>query len=78
MPESEVKIYKISGKYVKKHQKFSFTKFARALKEEDAMEKVYSIVTASKILRRKITITECKVVSIDECDDLYIKALANM
>lgn len=74
----EVKIFKISGKYVKKHQKFSFTKFARALKEEDAMEKVYSIVTASKILRRKITITECKVVSIDECDDLYIKALANM
>lgn len=72
MPESEVKIYKISGKYVKKHQKFSFTKFARALREEDAMEKVYSIVTASKILRRKITITECKVVSIDECDDLYI------
>ncbi len=75
---TEVKIFKVSGRYVKKHQKFSFTKFARALKEEDAMEKVYSIVTASKILRRKITITECKEVPVNECDDLYIKALANM
>ncbi|UYP44881.1 50S ribosomal protein L18Ae [Candidatus Lokiarchaeum ossiferum] len=78
MPETEVKIYKISGKYVMKHQKFSFTKHVRALSEDNAMEKVLSTVTASKILRRKITITECKVISAEECDDLYIKTLATM
>jgi hypothetical protein len=31
------KLYQV---YVKKHQKFSFTKFARALREEDAMENI--------------------------------------
>ncbi len=78
MPESEVKIFKISGSYVKKHQKFNFTKYARALTEENAMEKVYTIVTASNILRRKIKITECKTVKTEECDDIYIRSLAEL
>ena len=78
MAKNEVKIYKISGKYVKRHQKFSFTKFVRALKEEDAMEKVLSVVTSTKILRRKITITECITVPKEECDDNYIRSLCEM
>jgi large subunit ribosomal protein LX len=78
MTESEVKIFRIKGKYVKNHQKFTFKKYVRALKMEDAMEKVISQVTSSRILRRKLVITEKKIVSLDECEDLYIKALAQL
>ena len=74
----DVKIFKISGSYKKKHQYFNFTKYARALKEEDALEKVLSIVTGDKILRRKIKITETSEVDAEGCPDLYIKSLANL
>ncbi|MHA1563100.1 MAG: hypothetical protein ACTSPA_13365 [Promethearchaeota archaeon] len=37
---TEIQIYKISGKYLKRFQKFQFTKFVRATNEENALEKV--------------------------------------
>jgi len=75
---TEIQIYKISGKYLKRFQKFQFTKFVRATSEENALEKVLSVITSVKLLRRKITITETKIVSIDECDDLYIRSLSQI
>jgi len=75
---AEIQIYKISGKYTKKFQKFQFTKFVSATNEQNALEKALSIVTSVKLLRRKITITEVKTVSIEECDDLYIRSLSQI
>ncbi|MHA1520986.1 MAG: 50S ribosomal protein L18Ae [Promethearchaeota archaeon] len=75
---SEVKIYKISGKYMKLHQHFSFTKYCRAMNKEDALENILSIVTSQRILRRKIEITENVEVSAEECPDLFMKELANL
>ena len=75
---TEIQIYKISGKYSKKFQKFQFTKFVRATNEQNALEKVYSLVTSVNLLRRKIKITEIKTVSIEECDDLFIRSLSQI
>ena len=74
----EVKIYKISGNYVKNFQKFNFSRHTRALKEEDALENVLSVITSSKILRRKVNITEIVVVPPEECTDLYMRQLAEL
>ena len=78
MAKNEIKIYKISGKYVKKHQKFSFTKYTRATKPEDALEKILSIVTSQKLLRRKIQITENVVVKLEDCPDIYMHELSDL
>jgi len=75
---TEIQIYKISGNYLKRFQKFQFTKFVRATSEENALEKVLSVITYVRLLRRKITITETKVVSIDEWDDLFIRSLSQI
>ncbi len=78
MGDSEIKIYKISGKYKKLHQYFSFTKYTRALNPEDALDKILSVVTSQRILRRKIQITENKEIPAEECPDLYMRELANL
>ncbi len=78
MPEEEIKIYRISGNYVKFHQHFTFTKYVRALTEEQAVEKVLCEVTSEKVLRRKVKLTETKIVSVDECPDLFIHQLGEM
>ena len=74
----EIKIYKISGKYSKQHQHFQFTKYIRALKEKDAQEIVISTISSQGVFRRKIHITESKVISLDECPDLYIHELTEL
>lgn len=78
MVKNEIQIYKISGKYNKHFQKFQFTKFVRALNEQNALEKVLSIVTSVNLLRRKIQITEIKTVKIEECPDLFIQAISKI
>ena len=75
---TEIQIYKISGNYLKRFQKFQFTKFVRAMNEENALEKVLSVITSVRLLRRKIKITEIKTVSIEECDDLFIRSLSQI
>lgn len=78
MVASEVKIFKISGKYVKNFRKYAFTKYVRALTPENAYEKVISQITSQKLLRRKVTITENVAVPLDQCPDLYIQQLSTM
>ena len=78
MPEQEIKIYRISGKFVKYHQKFSFTKYARGLTKEHALEKVLCDLTSQKLLRRKVNITNIEPVSLEDCPDLFIRQLSEM
>lgn len=73
---STVKIYRIIGNYKKDHKKYLFRKEARALKEEDALEKVLCQITSIGIYRRQITIQEIKEITLAESQDYLIRALS--
>jgi len=73
---SEIKIYRIIGNYQKKFKKYLFRKEARALKEEDALEKVLSQITSIGILRRQINIQEIKEITLAESQDYLIRELS--
>jgi len=73
---STVKIYRITGNYKKDHKKYLFRKEARALKEEDALEKVLCQITSIGIYRRQITIQEIKEITLAESQDYLIRALS--
>ncbi len=73
---SEIKIYRIIGNYNKNHKKYLFRKEVRALKEEDALEKVLCKITSIGIFRRQITIQEIKEISLEESQDYLIRELS--
>jgi len=73
---STVKIYRIIGNYKKNHRKYLFRKEARALKEEDALEKVLCQITSIGIYRRQITIQEIKEITLAESQDYLIRSLS--
>ena len=75
---AEIKIYLVSGTFVRNHRKFTFNKYIRAVSEQNAVTKVLDIISSQRIKRRKIKITEVKTVAPEECDDLYIKELTEM
>ncbi len=74
---SEIKIYRIIGNYKKNHKKYLFRKEVRALREEDAIEKVLSQITSIGIYRRQITIQEIKEITLDESQDYLIRELSD-
>jgi len=73
---SEIKIYRIIGNYNKNHRKYLFRKEVRALKEEDALEKVISQITSIGIYRRQINIQEVNEITLDESQDYLIRELS--
>jgi len=73
---SEIKIYRIIGNYNKNHKKYLFRKEVRALKEEDALEKVISQITSIGIYRRQINIQEVKEITLDESQNYLIRELS--
>lgn len=73
---SEIKIYRIIGNYRKNFKKYLFRKEVRALKEEDALEKVLSQITSIGIYRRQINIQEVKEITLDESQDYLIRELS--
>ena len=73
---SEIKIYRIVGTYYKKHKKYLFSKEVRAMKEEDALEKVLSQISSIGLYRRQITIKEIKEITAEECKDYLIRELS--
>ncbi len=73
---SEIKIYRIIGNYRKKFKKYLFRKEVRALKEEDALEKVLSQITSIGIFRRQINIQEIKEITLGESQDYLIRELS--
>ena len=74
---STVKIYRIIGNYIKNHKKYLVRKEARALKEEDALEKVLCQITSIGIYRRQITIQEVKEITLGESQDYLIRELSS-
>lgn len=73
---SEIKIFRIIGNYKKNHKKYLFRKEVRALKEEDAFEKVVSQITSIGIYRRQINIQEVREISVEESQDYLIRELS--
>ena len=73
---SDIKIYRIIGNYRKNFKKYLFRKEVRALKEEDALEKVLSQITSIGIYRRKIKIQEIKEITLAESQDYLIRELS--
>ncbi len=73
---SEIKIFRIIGNYLKNHKKYLFRKEVRALKEENALEKVLSQITSIGIFRRQISIQGIKEITLDEAQDYLIKELS--
>ena len=73
---SEIKIYRIIGNYRKNFKKYLFRKEVRALKEEDALEKVISQIISIGIYRRQIKIQETKEISLEESQDYLIRELS--
>ena len=73
---SEIKIYRIIGNYKKDFKKYLFRKEVRALKKEDALEKVLSQITSIGIFRRQINIQEIKEITLEESQDYLIRELS--
>jgi ribosomal protein L20A (L18A) len=73
---SEIKIFRIIGKYKKNHKEYLFRKEVRALREKDAIEKVLSQITSIGILRRQIRIQDIKEISLNESQDYLIRELS--
>lgn len=73
---SEIKIFRIVGNYKKNHKKYLFRKEVRAMKEEDALEKVLSQITSIGIYRRQINVQEVKEISLEESQDHLIHELS--
>ena len=73
---SEIKIYRIIGNYKKNFKKYLFRKEVRALKEEDALEKVLSQITSIGIFRRQINIQEIKEITLAESQNYLIRELS--
>jgi ribosomal protein L20A (L18A) len=73
---SEIKIFRIQGTYTKNHQNYLFRKEVRALKKEDALEKVLGQITSGGLLRRQIKIQEIKEIKPEEAKDYLIRELS--
>ncbi len=72
---AEIKIFKIVGTYYKEKKKYKFSKEVRALKEDDALEKVYTMITSIGLYRRQIKIQEIRQIKPEECKDYLIREL---
>ena len=80
--EGEVKVYKITGRFMLSHDNMpewrKFVTYVRALKKEDALEKVYSDYGSHhKLKRYHIKVESVEEVTIDEVEDRYVVDLSN-
>lgn len=73
---SKVKIFRVSGQIAKPNLKTSFAKELRALKPEDAVEKVYTEIGSKHRAKRfEIKILTVEEISLDQVKDLALKKL---
>ncbi len=73
---SEVKVFRVSGKIRKPNFKTEFRKEVRALKPEDAVEKVYmELGSKHRVKRFQIKISKVEEIGPDEIENLLLKKL---
>jgi large subunit ribosomal protein LX len=74
---SEVKIFRIKGRITKKNFRTAFKKEIRALKVEDAVEKLYTELGSKHRLKRfHINILSVEEITIEEVETPIVKKLA--
>ncbi|MCJ7613878.1 50S ribosomal protein L18Ae [Candidatus Bathyarchaeota archaeon] len=73
---SEVKVFRVSGKIRKPNFKTEFRKEVRALKPEDAVEKVYMLLGSKhRVKRFQMTISKVEEIKLEEIKDIIVKKL---
>ena len=74
---SEVKVFRVIGKIKKPNFQTDFRKEVRALKPEDAIEKVYMLLGSKhRVKRFQMIISKVEEVSTEEIEDNIVKKLA--
>jgi large subunit ribosomal protein LX len=74
---SEIKIFRVTGKIEKPNWKTDFSKEVRALKPEDAVEKIYKELGSKHRAKRfQIRVLKVEEITIEEVTNLAIKKLA--
>ena len=73
---SEVKVFRVSGKIRKPNFQTDFRKEVRALKPEDAVEKVYMLLGSKhRVKRFQMTISQVEEIGPEEIEDILVKKM---
>ena len=73
---SEVKVFRVIGKIRKPNFQTEFRKEVRALKPEDAIEKVYMLLGSKhRVKRFQMTISKVEELAPNEIDDILIRKM---
>ena len=73
---SEIKVFRVSGKIRKPNFQTEFRKEVRALKPEDAVEKVYMLLGSKhRVKRFQMTISKVEEIKPEEIKDIIVKKL---
>ncbi|PVX26605.1 MAG: 50S ribosomal protein L18a [Candidatus Bathyarchaeum sp.] len=73
---SEVKVFRVIGKIRKPNFQTEFRKEVRALKPEDAVEKVYMLLGSKhRVKRFQMTISKVEELAPNEIEDILLKKM---
>jgi len=73
---SEVKVFRVIGKIRKPNFETDFQKEVRALRPEDAVEKVYMLLGSKhRVKRFQIMISKVEEINDDEIEDVLVKKM---
>jgi large subunit ribosomal protein LX len=73
---SEVKVFRVIGKIRKPNFQTEFRKEVRALKPEDAVEKVYMLLGSKhRVKRFQMTISKVEELAPNEIEDILVKKM---
>jgi len=73
---SEVKVFRVIGKIRKPNFRTEFRKEVRALKPEDAVEKVYMLLGSKhRVKRFQMKISKVEEIALDEIENIIMKKL---
>jgi large subunit ribosomal protein LX len=73
---SEVKVFRVIGKIRKPNFQTEFKKEVRALKPEDAVEKVYMLLGSKhRVKRYQMTISKVEEIAPGEIEDILVKKM---
>jgi large subunit ribosomal protein LX len=75
---SEVKVFRVIGKIRKPNFQTEFQKEVRALKPEDAVEKVYMLLGSKhRVKRFQMTISQVEEICPEEIEDVLVKKMTS-
>jgi len=73
---NEIKVFRVIGKIRKPNFKTDFRKEVRALKPEDAVEKVYMLLGSKhRVKRFQMTISKVEEIAPEEIENIIMKKL---